>query len=281
MKNLKALANKREIHDYVYTLFKTDLFKRSYLQKGVIYDVVDQFAWLPRLFCEESNDYLERAHFSTWWNVLVHRGDYTNPVINDLYWIHEFYHAAHMPYIPGIGRAAFTEKMQRNELEASVFSEITIYFDLPELRALSFDHEIYADRFLENADMQNLWTANRSVAIETMRSIRRDVMVSKAEHTMDLTERWIRRFAEQNDAYSITWADRYGEVEERMGLLQSSIGSGVDRESVLASHRLWIEREAARDAKGDNIPFRQEAELFSPFYWANKAKFQKAMETKA
>ena len=227
------------------------------------------------MFCEESNDYLERAHFSTWWGVLVSRHDYTNPVINDLYWIHEFYHAANMPYIPHIGKAAFNEKMQRNELEASVFSEITIYLEMPELRADAFKHEIYADRFLNDPTILALWRSNRRVAIETIRSIRRDVMVSKAEHTMDLTERWIRRFAEQNDAYSITWADRYCEVEERMARLQDG-----DRVKALDSHRRWIEHEAAKDAV-DNIPFRLEAELFSPFYWSNKAKFQKAIEEAA
>src|SRR4029453_8621088 len=63
------------------------------------------------------------------------RGDYANPVIADLYLVHELYHAGTMPYIPGMGRPAFDEKMVRNELEASVLSEIQVYFEMPDLRA--------------------------------------------------------------------------------------------------------------------------------------------------
>ncbi len=100
-------------------------------------------------------------------------------------------------------------------------------------------------------------------------------MVSKPEHLMDNTERWIRRFAEQNAAYAITWSDRYDEIEHMMAALQQS--AALDRAAALGAFRVWLEQEAARDAE-DNIPFRQEAELFSAFYWANKAKYAAAMK---
>jgi hypothetical protein len=100
--------------------------------------------------------------------------------------------------------------------------------------------------------------------------MRRDVMVSKPEHLMDPTEKWIRRFAEQNSAYAITWADRYNDVESRMRALQ--IEAAHDRAGALERYRDWLLAEAALDPI-DNIPFRQESELFSPFYWANKAKY--------
>lgn len=278
MKNITPIVSKADIHDHVRSLWKTDIFRNSHEKQGFIHHNVEQFAWLPRLFCEMSNDHLERSHFATWWGALTHRDDYTNPYVHDLYWLHEFYHAAHMPYVPGIGKIAFDDKMQRNELEASVTSEIQVYFELPELRALSFDHPIYADRFLDDPDMQALWKTNRPVAVETIRSQRRDVMVSKPEHQMDLTERWIRRFAEQNAVYSITWTDRYLDIEKRMQALQVGTASGFRKEALML-HQRWIENEAAKDAT-DNIPFRQEAELFAPFYWANKELYQKAMASK-
>ena len=165
--------------------------------------------------------------------------------------------------------------MQRNELEASVLSEIAIYFEMPELRKQSFAYPIYADRFLDDVHIQALWRSNRKVALETLRSMRRDVMVSKAESEMDVAEVWIRRFADQNAAYSVIWADRYKEVEERMAFLQMNAAN--DRSEGLRIYRDWLVGEAAKDGE-DNIPFRLEAELFAPFYWSNKAKYEAAMK---
>jgi hypothetical protein len=142
-----------------------------------------------------------------------------------------------------------------------------------DLRANSVPHPIYADRFLDDPEIRAIWRGNKKAALETIRFMRRDVMVSKPEHLMDDTERWIRRFAEQNTAYAITWADRYNEVEKNMRALQ--VWAATDRVGAIERYRDWLEDEAARDPI-DNIPFRQEAELFSPFYWSNKAKYDAA-----
>jgi hypothetical protein len=274
VKNIVPLVDRDDIHDYVGRLWKTEIFQESHRNGGFVYKLVDQFAWLPRLFAEESNDRLERAHFSTWWNVIMIRDDYSNPFIHDLYYLHEMAHAATMPYVPGIGRAAFDEKMQRNELEASVLSEIQVYFEMPNLRKSSFDHVIYADRFLNRPEMRGLWEGNPRVAIETIRSMRRDVMVSKPEELLDNTEKWIRRFALQNDAYSITWAENYNEVECAMARLQYE--SAFDRDDALKVHVDWLAENST-----DGIPFKEEAELFTPFYWANKARYEAAMKDAA
>lgn len=271
MKNLQVFVERDDVHGFVKGLWKTDLFRDSHNVGGFIFALVDEFAWTPRFFAEMSNGYLERAHFSTWWNVIMLRDDYTNPFIHDLYLLHEMYHAMRMPYIKDIGIRAFDEKMQRNELEASVLSEIVIYFELPELRRLSFDHEIYADRFLDDPDIKALWSANKIVAIETIRSVRRDVMTSKPEHMLDLTEQWIRRFDEQNAIWRLTWSDRYREVENHMADFQKL--ATHDRPGAANFHRQWLEKISKKD-----IPFRQEAELFATFYWANKKKYQAAME---
>ena len=163
MKNSQLLVTQADVHDYVASMWETDLFRDSHKSGGFIYEVVDQFASLPRLFCETTNDHLERPHFCTWWGAIMRRHDYDNPVVSDLYDTHEIFHAATMPYVPDIGRAAFNEKMRRNELGASVTSEIQIYFEIPGLRKLSFPHPIYADRFLINPHMQLSGnTTNRS-----------------------------------------------------------------------------------------------------------------------
>lgn len=274
MKDLVSLTTRKEVHDFVRSLFKSDSFQESYDSKGFIYEQVDRFAYMPRFFAETSNDELERAHFSTWWNVIILR-EYDNPYIQDLYYLHEMAHAATMPYTEQApGRAAFDEKMQRNELEASVLSEIAVYFELPELRKRSFDHAIYADQFLEVPHYHRLWEHNKVVALETMRTARRDIMVGRNENDLDLAERWIRKFAEQNAAYSVVWSERYHEVEEQMAVFQSV--AMVDREAATIIHGKWLSGLMKADPI-DGIPFRQEAELFAPFYWANKARYEKAM----
>lgn len=274
MKNLITLVSSDEIENFMLSLWKSDIFRNSHQNGGFIYQQVKNFSWLPRMFAEMTNDRLERAHFSTWWNVIMLRDDYTNPIVHDLYYLHEMTHASSMPYVIDMGKNAFDEKMQRNELEASVQSEIMVYFELPGLRERSFSHEIYADRFLNDGYYQDLWDMNPRVATETIRTARRDVMVSKPEHLMDDTERWIRIFAEQNAVYALTWSDRYTEIETNMTYFQKAVGV-VGRKTAAGLYRQFIERQAAIDPI-DNIPFRQEAELFSAFYWANKEKYAKA-----
>jgi hypothetical protein len=134
---------------------------------------------------------------------------------------------------------------------------------MPGLREASFPHPIYADRFLNDPYMQALWTHNKEVAIETLRIKRRDVMVSKPQHLMDTTELWIRRFAKQNEAYSLSWSDQYNDVERHMAEFQSIAMAG-DRERAIHFHRDWLEAEAANDPK-DNIPFRLQAEFVHRF----------------
>ena len=269
MKNLAAFVDQADIYRHIDGLWRTEEFRERAETDGFIRRLVDEFSRSPRFFADMTDERLETAHFSTWWNVIMNR-QYDNPYVADLYLLHEMYHAARMPYVPGIGKAAFDEKMQRNELEASVFSEISIYFDIPGLREKTFPFPIYADRFLDDPAMRAQWRANRNVAVETIRTIRRDVMVSKAEREMDDTETWIRRFADQNAAYSIIWADRYNEVEGRMARFHAM--ATQDRQGAADYHMAWMSAEQDQDG----IPFRQEAELFSAHYWANKRKYQAA-----
>jgi hypothetical protein len=277
VKDVVTLVRNLDVHEYCEGLWRSEPFQKSYSSKGFIWQQVENFAWLPRFFATSTNDQLERAHFSTWWNVILLR-DYDNPIIHDLYYLHEMCHAATMPYLGVVGREAFDEKMQRNELEASVLSEIAVYFEMPGLREASFQHEIYADRFLDNGDLRKLWRANKNVAYETIRTMRRHVMNSMAESDMDLAEKWIRQFARQNAAYMLAWGDRYQEVEEHMEEFQ--VLASVDNRAAADFHWRWLQDLMKADPE-DAIPFRQEAELFSPFYWTNKAKYEAAMRNAA
>lgn len=258
------------MHDHVHALWRNKALRDSHTNGGFVHELVEQFAGLPRLFCDTTDDRLERAHFCSWWGVTMHR-DYDNAAIGDLYFLHEMFHAAYMPYFPGIGFDAFHRKMEDNELKASVCSEIRVYFELPDLREQAFPHPIYADRFLSDSAMQTLWQHNKPVAIETLQEARRDVMFSKPEHEMDLQERWIRRFALQNRQWSTCWYDRYPEIETHMFDFQVTALRG-DRAGAIAKHAAWIEAAAGEDTE-DHIPWRQEAALFANIYWSNRRRY--------
>jgi hypothetical protein len=275
MKIAAVLVERDDIHDYMMGLWQSDVFRASHLAGTFVHEQVERFAWLPRVFATTTNDYLERSHFCTWWNVVMLRDGYTNPIIHDLYYLHEMAHAATMPYLRDISMTAWSEKMQRNELEASVLSEIAVYFEMPGLRECSFPHPIYADRFLLDPDMRDLWSANPAAAIDTLRTMRREVMTGRNDLLLDDAERWIRRFADQNAAWAVSWSHRYLDVENFMAAFRPL--AARNRAEAAAQHVAWIGAEAARDPV-DLIPFRDEAELFSPFYWTNKRRYEAAMQ---
>lgn len=81
MRNAVLLQTKHDIHDYVATLWQTDIFKLSHNRGGYIFSVVEQYAALPRIFVEATNERLEHAHFSTWWNATLRRKSYDNPAM--------------------------------------------------------------------------------------------------------------------------------------------------------------------------------------------------------
>lgn len=274
MKNDIGLVEKKDIHQFLAEQWQTDFFRTSHRNGGFIHGMVEQFAFLPRIFCDSSNDRLERAHFSSWWGVTGQRYDYTSPAIHDLYKLHEIFHTGTMPYLPTIGWESFHRKMENNELDASVVSEILVYFELPGLREATFPHRIYADRFLEDPMMQKLWATNKPLAIGTMTEARRNVMFSKPEAEMDMQEFWIRKFTMQNRQWSTVWYDRFQDIEKHMHDFQALAMNG-DRHGALHFHQHWLQTEAAKD-KVDNIPFRHEAELFATIYWANRKKYEAA-----
>ncbi|TIW82178.1 MAG: hypothetical protein E5V51_21220 [Mesorhizobium sp.] len=123
--------------------------------------------------------------------------------------------------------------------------------------------------------MRLLWRENEVVATNTLLEARRNVMYSKPEGDMDLSERWIRKFTMQNRQWSIVWADRYPDIEDHMHRFQQ-MAHGGDRKGAADFHVDWIEAEAASDAV-DHIPFRDQALLFATIFWANRAKYDAAL----
>ncbi len=267
MKDVELLIGRDDVHDFLGGLWRTDLFQTSHEQGGFVFDVVESYASLPRVAFTMSDERKEHAHFSAWWGAIPHR-DYRSDEVHDLYWLHEITHAAEMVYLPDLSHEGFARKMFDNELLASVTSEIRAYFELPGLRARSFDHGIFADRFLEDQELQERWATEPRRVLAELTARRRDVMYS--DTPADKVEGWIRRFASQNLVWAAIWTRRYDEIERAMVDLRRA--SVRDRRGAIERHVEWLLSDGV--GLGGEIPFPREAEAFAAVYWKNKADYE-------
>lgn len=262
--SLVLLASRGEIHDYVLSLWSDGPIRRSHEGGGLVSRIVDRFARLPRFFYRPSEQRIEWTHFSPWWGGIL-LCDYDNPVIRDLRYLHEIYHAATMPYLRHCNLPTLEAMTFRNEREASTFTELAIYCELPELRDLAFDHPIFADRFLfperrdRLADEWRLrWRDDRQRTFQQLLYERSRVILAP-EGEVDAEDPqivWLRRYGEQGAHWIRLWSDRFHHVQEAMLDLEQQ----SDRADALRRHIDRLLDPALTG--GSDIPFRAEAEAF-------------------
>src|SRR5262245_36008902 len=222
MKSIVALASPRQVHDHVHGLWRTDIFRRSHDDDdGFVRAIIDRFAALPRVFYDMTEPEIEASHFSVWFNAIAHRPWYDNDAVSDLYYLHEFKHAAGMTYQDGIAWNRWFTKMVANEFEASFCTELQAYFDLPGLREGSFPFDIWADRLLGDEALMVHWRRcdkRDSTAVASfwapLRARRKEVMVKP--DPFDFIELQIRAYVEQNLEWVRIWQRSYPTVESHM-----------------------------------------------------------------
>jgi hypothetical protein len=272
--SIKTLIEPDEIHAYIRNQYlQSDVFKKNYDEGGIVFEIVDRLARYPIAFYESSDQVTETPHFSTWWRFFQHR-KYAKPEMHDLYAFHEFTHAALMPYERDQEFTTFLEKMIDNELEASVWSEMGIYHEIPELRSLTLPHPIYVDRFLfpdgadkpANAERLARWQEEKDMMLKEMGLKRRSVMRQQKFSEYDEVEFWIQKFAHQNDAWGAIWKMRFNQVEVAMADFFERCRSG-DKKGAMQAHRDWL--LSPEITQGTDIPFPQEAKAFSGVYAMN------------
>jgi hypothetical protein len=268
---IKKLVECDETHEYIASLWQTDIFRRSHAEHGFVHGVVNKFSTMPSFFFKASDENLEKAHFATWWRGIQIR-DYDNPYIHDLYLLHELYHAGDMIFARGLSHDMFKRKMQDNELGASVCSEIEAYFRLPDLRDKTFSQEIYADRFLNDPIIQERFKKDSDRLIRELKLYRQNVMMSDfpSDHK-DRSQFWIKQFSYQNEAWANIWVHRFNDVETALVKMRHLVDDGKKQEA-LDKHLEWL---LSAERCQNNIPFAVEATAFAGVYWANKAAFER------
>lgn len=279
---ITVLPTRADIHDYVASLWSDSPISQSYRQGGLVYRVVDRFAQLPRIFFDASDRHAEWTHFSAWWGAIL-RCDYANPVIRDLRYLHEIYHAATMPHVAGLNTRAMALRNFQNEREASTLTEIAIYLELPELRPLAFNHPIFADRMVFPGGDLNApdpvllerWRSERGRVFQELMYRRAQPILAEPGEFDDTDPQivWLRRYAEQGDAWVKVWDGHHGQVDEAMLRLREA--SRLDgRQAAAQRHLDWLLSPAIGDGA---IPFAAQARAFRTTYDDLLAAYDQAM----
>lgn len=277
MKDIVKLAGTDEIHAYVRKLWRTEDFRKSHDEGGLVWEVVDRFARLPRLFYTPTDQNTEAPHFSPWWGAIQIRA-YDNPAVQDLYYLHEIEHAGTMPYAADLNAVTHKNKIRDNEHEASTLSEMTVYLEFPALRAKTFTHPIFVDRFLfPDGDFSHIdvlmlqrWKDMPDIVKKEMMYSRANILTAKDVDPQDVPAFWLKRFYAQGKAWSDIWKDRYDVVERGMIRFRAECET-LGRAAALDSHVAWLQSPAIAENTG--IPFVREARAFAAVYQAHKQQY--------
>jgi len=163
-----------------------------------------------------------------------------------------------MPHQLDVDFYSWRTEVFRNEMLASMNSELYVYFEIPELRSSSFDHEIWADRFL-GPRWKLFYESNKKAAQERLRRQRK--LVSSNANPHDYIEQQIAGYFHQNIQWAEVWRSLSAGISEHMH-------SYVTGETTPSEHKSWLESHGVYD-----IPFFQEAKAFSEHYHNNRAIF--------
>lgn len=239
MKNLKVLKTKTERVVFLKNLWQTEEFKKSFNEKGYIWQKTKDFLNKPRVIANMSNTKIEHSHFYSWFNILIQK-EYTNKTVQDLYYLHEIIHIATMEHKADMTYEDWQWKMLENEINASVESEVLVYKYLP-IREKSFNFPIWADE----VDLKSL---NKS-----------QIYLKRVEASINPkteTEKKIAQYKEQNFQWMELWKPKYQQIE-------SFMAKKLTEQELIN----WIKENSSND-----VLFEQEAITFSWLYWENNPK---------
>jgi hypothetical protein len=255
VKNLVVLATPDDARRFVRSLWRSDLFKES----AYVDSWVDKIARHPVIFAEMSDVDVEYPHFATWFGMSYLRS-YPDPVVSDLYYLHEFVHAAHLSYDESALFTAWYRKMNSIEFTASLETECFVYLSVPGLRDVSFKDEIWADRFL----------GGKSRLGESLRDvIRQDrYKAMQSPDPMDYCEQQIAAYARQNFEWANIWKlplepggpPAFRVVEGHMTAFRAGTVPAD-------AHVAWLQQFG-------EVPFPAQARLFAEIYWKNKLSYR-------
>jgi hypothetical protein len=234
----------------------------------------------------------EAQHFSVWFAQTLIRRTYANPLLEDLALFHELLHGITFQDRPAGTEAQWRLRMRANEIAVSLETEVLIYARLPHLRAMTFDHPIWADRLdLRPGPPRSPWPDPRTAAyldaqarwsLSPLAIAERELrwaVPSQREWplpfpatiefpyfdrlwaarrsltlapTADPVEQTIARYEHQAPAFYDAWAPYWRQVEQSRVDFEARCDRGDWGEACAVREREW---EALSDARG--VPYGQ------------------------
>lgn len=240
MKIVEVLVTPQQVAKYIYNLWATKEFRESHKNNGFIAKIVELYSKYPRLVADMTDENVEHSQFYSWFNILMKR-TYQNPYIQDLYYLHELYHIATMPYSGAYSFEKWGEKMLDNEMNASLSSEVLVYHYLP-IRQKTFNFEIWYDTLepYQLLDVPLLIEKRKNA----MKSPTRDV------------EKILNKYYNSNFFWLDLWKSEYQNVETAL----DSFYKTKDVKQLMS----WISQNVT-----DGVLFKPQAEAFAKFYHQN------------
>lgn len=203
------LETPEERQQFFHSVWKTTEFKEAAQnENSLIGSLIKEYCKYPRYYYQMQNQVLERAAFTSWYNVLSLK-KYNNSYINDLYLLHELTHICSMPYNPKLSWEEWQSKMRENEVWASLVSEVFIYFEMPKLRSKTFSHSIWVDLFLDKDEFKNLPTSELYQKFLPIR------LKAYVEPRNDL-EQELGKYKKFSFLFYQEWKDFYAEIERQI-----------------------------------------------------------------
>ncbi|MEC9290991.1 MAG: hypothetical protein VX730_01170 [Pseudomonadota bacterium] len=258
MKDIHAISGKQDIITFTNTLWQTDMFRIFAGQKSSpLHGILEKFAELPRVFYRYTDPSIERFHNTPWFSALADLSDikFKNPYVADMALLHEICHMAYAEYDINLSFEAWHQKMLKEEALARTISDVMVYFWMPDLRPLTFEQPIWADRFL-NEDNYALFAEDPKALKDYIMRARLECMKETHKNSADPEVRRIAQYGFSNYEWSSIWQESYREVEFKMYLL--IYGSMRNRESALSDHISWLKSKMLH-----GIPFRAQAEAYA------------------
>lgn len=145
MKNIEIIYP-QDIPNFISSLWLSDEFKQLHHNNLFFKILVKKLSRSPIFFYDLSHP-KGRNHLTSIFRFIAKR-QYDNPYIQDLYYFHELCHCAQYSVQNDIDYELWSKNLSINELYASLFSEVFIYFFSPEIMSKTFD-PLWARRFVE------------------------------------------------------------------------------------------------------------------------------------
>lgn len=216
MNNIQFVSS-NSMDEFIYNNWKTDFFKNLQKKEGSVVDLMITRLKEKGLFVFDYSNDLEYKHMFLWFYHIGHR-QYDNPYIHDLFFFHEFYHLISFPEKKFDDFEEWKAAMWQNELEASLMSEVFIYYFEPELRQHTFKQRIWFDDMIEMFGYEHVNVTDNILMFNDHNEVfnkitnRREQLRAGLESTIQ-TEEWIRGFNTKDDWF-ISWKDVFHTVED-------------------------------------------------------------------